>query len=379
MNSPKQQIFDCVVVGGGPAGATTAYHLARKGHSVLILEKHRFPRYKPCGGGVCPIIGEWFDFDFEPVISQKVNRVRCTFNMEDEVVVDLEESIWMVRRDEFDHYLVKQAQRQGAELWEESAARKIELRDNGWQIETVQGSVFGRFLVAADGANGPTARWLGFNDRKSRTAIAIETEPRMAIDNGDMFHFEFGLLNKGYVWNFPKSDGYSLGSGIFASSGKKARDLLEPLADYSRQFGVDVRAEKRFGHPILLWNGDQQLHTTRALLAGESACVVDPFTAEGIRPAIFSGLNAAEAVQHALEGEANALAEYSRVMINEWGKEMRWASRLAKVFYMMPGIAYRVGVKHPRGFQIMMDVFQGRLGYSDVVARGLKKISGGLL
>ncbi|WP_228015335.1 geranylgeranyl reductase family protein [Leptolyngbya ectocarpi] len=372
-------IYDCVVVGGGPAGATAAYHLAKQGHSVLILEKNKLPRYKPCGGGVCPKVAEWFDYDFEPVISQKVTQVRYTYNLEDEVISELSEPIWMVRRDEFDHYMVQQAQKQGAILQEETKATGIEFKDGCWHISTSAEPVVGRYLIAADGAKGPVAKWLGFKQRKTVMAGAIETEPRLPVHDGHIVHFEFGLLKNGYVWNFPKADGYSLGSGAFISAKRKSRDLVQPLADYSQQFGVDIEVESKHGHPIFLWDGDQTLHTTQAVLAGEAACVVDPFTAEGIRPSILSGLKASEAVHSALAGNSGALADYTQTMIQEWGSEMRWAARLAKAFYLAPKVGYRVGVKHPRGTQIMGDVFLGRLRYSDVVTRGLRRLSAGLL
>ena len=372
-------LYDCVVVGGGPAGATAAYHLAKQGHSVLILEKNKLPRYKPCGGGVCPKVAEWFDYDFEPVISQKVTQVRYTYNLEDEVIAELSEPIWMVRRDEFDHYMVQQAQKQGATLQESTKATGIDFKEGCWRVNTSSAPVIGRYLIAADGARGPMAKWLGFKQRKTVMAGAIETEPRLPVHDGHIVHFEFGLLKNGYVWNFPKADGYSLGSGAFISAKRKSRDLVQPLANYSKQFGVDINEEDKHGHPIFLWDGDQVLHTTQAVLAGEAACVVDPFTAEGIRPSIFSGLKASEAVHNALSGDDQALAHYTQIMVKEWGNEMRWAARLAKAFYLAPRIGYRVGVKHPRGTQIMGDVFLGKLRYSDVVTRGLKRISAGLL
>ena len=61
-------MYDCIIVGSGPAGGTAAYHLAKKGHSILILDKADLPRYKPCGGGVSSVIQEWFDFDFTPAV-----------------------------------------------------------------------------------------------------------------------------------------------------------------------------------------------------------------------------------------------------------------------------------------------------------------------
>ncbi len=78
-------MYDCIIVCAGPAGGTSAYHLAKKGRSVLVLEKESLPRYKPCGGGVSPVIAEWFDFDFSPAISIKADTIRCTWKMGDPV------------------------------------------------------------------------------------------------------------------------------------------------------------------------------------------------------------------------------------------------------------------------------------------------------
>ena len=66
-------------------------------------------------------------------------------------------------------------------------------------------------------------------------------------------------------------------------------------------------------------------------------------------------------------------------MNQDWGSYTRWAARLAKAFYLAPKLGYRVGVKNPRGTQIMGEVFQGKLRYSDVVNRGLRRLSAGML
>ncbi len=78
-------MYDCIIVGAGPAGGTAAYHLAKQGRSVLVLEKESLPRYKPCGGGVSPAIAQWFDFDFSPAISLKVDELRFTWKLGDPV------------------------------------------------------------------------------------------------------------------------------------------------------------------------------------------------------------------------------------------------------------------------------------------------------
>jgi flavin-dependent dehydrogenase len=102
--------------------------------------------------------------------------------------------------------------------------------------------------------------------------------------------------------------------------------------------------QKAHGHPILAWDGDQPLHTQNALLAGEAACVVDPFTAEGIRPALFSGVKAAAAIDRALAGDINALEGYSQVMQAEWGQDMRWAKTPGPSLLQSP----QAGLPHRR-------------------------------
>lgn len=368
-------LYDCIIVGAGPAGGSAAYHLAKKGHSVLILEKETLPRYKPCGGGVAPIIQNWFDFDFSPAISLKVSLNHYTWNKGDpfEADLNLKEPVWMVRRDVFDHFLVQQSQKQGAQLQENTLVTGIELETDKVIVNTRNGNYTGRYLIAADGGRGPIANWLGFKKRKRVLAGALETEVPIPNQKDRRIYFEFGMVKPGYLWNFPKADGYSLGIGAFSKRG--SQNLREILADYAQLFDVDLSEVKHYGHPISLWNGNQKLHSDRALLAGEAACVVDPFTAEGIRPSIFSGIKAAEAIDRALGGDSQALENYSRTIAEEWGKEMIWAQRLAKLFYRFPAWGYQVGVKRESASQILVKIATGESRYSEIAQRGLRRLS----
>jgi geranylgeranyl reductase family protein len=367
-------MYDCIIIGAGPAGGTAAYHLAKRGRSVLVLEKESLPRYKPCGGGVSPAITQWFDFDFSPAISVKVDSLRFTWKLEDpvEAKIGIKEPVWMVRRHVFDHFLVQQAQKQGAELKDYTEVTGIEFQGDYWQVNTANGSVTGRYLIAADGAKGPMAKWLGFKDRKRRLAGALEAEVPAEVINNNMAYFEFGLLKNGYIWNFPKADGYSIGVGTFI--GGEPQDFKKILDDYAKSFNLDVKTTKQYGHPICLWNGNQKLHTQNAVLAGEAACVVDPFTAEGIRPSIFSGVLAAQFIHDALSGDINALENYTQAINEQWGTDMAWAQKLAGTFYRFPSIGYKVGVKRPSGAQIMGKILCGELRYGDVVGRALKRL-----
>ncbi|MDX2272840.1 MAG: geranylgeranyl reductase family protein [Cyanobacteriota bacterium] len=376
MSEPR---YDCLIVGGGPAGGSAAYHLAKAGHRVALLEKEALPRYKPCGGGVSPMVAEWFDFDFSPAIALKINQIRYTWKLGDPVVaeLDLKEPVWMVRREVFDHFLIEQAQRQGCQVMDQTAVTGIQWHSDHWQILTPDAIYRATYLIAADGAKGSLAKWLGFQERQRRLAAALEVEARLRDPDTAAAHFDFGSVSNGYIWNFPKADGYSIGAGTFR--GGEKQNLKTITQDYAQLFGVDLSTIKHYGHPICLWDEDQPLHTQNALLVGDAACVIDPFTAEGIRPSLLTGKLAATAISAALGGDQEALPAYSQQVQQEWGSEMRWAKRIASVFYRLPGVAYRIGVKRPAATRRMGQILAGELRYSDVAATAIRKLSGGLM
>ena len=369
--------YDCIIIGAGPAGGTAAYHLAKGGHKVLVIEKESLPRYKPCGGGVSPVIQKWFDFDFTPVISQKVRTFRYTWYGDDPVDIELElkEPLWMVRRNEFDFYIIKQAQKLGAELKDKTEVIGAEFKDNIWHVQTKNSILKAAYLIASDGAKGPMANFLGFKQRKRTVGGAIEAEASVKVNNGSIAHFEFGMVKNGYLWNFPKIDGYSLGIGVFRNNEHQNLKLI--AGKYSKIFNIDFNTTKQYGHPISLWSGNQILHTKneRALLAGEAACVVDPLTAEGIRPSIFTGLKAAEAVSNALCGNKNAIKTYTKIIHKEIGTDMKIANNLSKLLYMFPEICYNKVLKRTSATNAMAKILCGEMRYSDIQKETFKNLT----
>ncbi len=380
-----ENIYDCIIVGSGPAGGTAAYNLAKCGYKVLIIEKESLPRYKPCGGGVSPVVQKWFDFDFSSVISQKVKNFRYTWHGHDPVNIELKlkEPLWMVRRNEFDFFIIKQAQKVGAELYDKTEVIGVQFKDNLWHVKAIHAALGeprlrrelpqqtkiekAHYLIAADGAKGPMAGLLGFKQRKHTIGGAIEAEAStVSVKNGATAHFEFGMVKNGYLWNFPKIDGYSLGIGVLKNNQKQ--NLKSIASEYSKIFNIDFNTTKQYGHPISLWNGNQTLHAKneKALLAGEAACIVDPLTAEGIRPSIFTGLKAAKAVGKALSGDISAIQNYTKIIHKEIGTDMQIANNLSKMLYMFPNICYNKILKRHSATNTMARILCGEMRYSDV-------------
>ena len=341
-------MFDCIVVGAGPAGSTTAYQLAKRGRSVLVLEKHTLPRYKPCTGAVAPSIADWLDFDITPAIDQKLRRIRYTWQLEDPIEAELEtdEPMWIVHRDIFDQCLIDQALKAGVTVHDGAPVISIEFKDQTWAVNTKHGSHTGHYLVAADGAEGPMAQWLGFKSEKVRQSYVLEIDLPTPDANPSMA-FEFGLVKQGCLWNFPKHQRHSLGIARFL--GDSLKDPEQFLNTYAKSLGSDAKTGKLYSHGLKLWNGNRPLHAQQALLVGEAAALVDPMTAEGIRPAIFSGLQAAIAIDSALNGNGQALGNYSQTIHKEWGNDIQWSQRIANMFFRMQKlvIASELNVQQP--------------------------------
>lgn len=370
-------MFDCIIVGAGPAGSSAAYHLAKKGCSVLLLDKSVFPRPKSCTGALSPLVAQWFDFDFEPVIDRKMRRIRYTWKLGDEIASELQtqEPIWIVKREVLDEFMVQQAIAQAATFQDKTAVTGIEFSNAHWTVNTTREPLQGRYLIAADGAEGPMAEWLGFNMPKLKSAAMLQVQTD-TLQPDAALNFEFGLLKNGCLWCFPRSDGYVLGGVTFL--GKKTPEYGSAFSTYADGLGIKRKASTLYPHPLKLWDGNRPLHTQQAVLVGEAGAIIDPLSAEGIRPGMYSGLKAAEAIHAALQGDSEALAGYTAAM-HEWGNNIQWAQRIASVFFRVPGIGYRVGIKRPSMTTRMGQLLAGEIQYSDIANRVLKRLSTGFL
>jgi geranylgeranyl reductase family protein len=374
--------FDCVIFGAGPAGASAAYGLARAGYRVVAIAGSS-QRPPACTGGVSPGVARLLDFDLSSVIDYTVCDVRYTWKNGDPVAICLEEDqgMWMVRRDRFDALLRDQAIAAGA-LMNTTTATEASLgkgdSERLWTVQTGSGTLTARYAIVADGACSAALNWIGATRPTLRSASMLT----VAANPTDQPLVEFGLgqIEGGLLWCFPRENAFSIGAASFL--GKDDPHLADRLLTYAQSRGWQATRSDIRQRPLALWSGDRPLHADRAVIAGDAAGLADPVTAEGIRPAIDSGLRAAEAIAAALKDEPNqaqALAGYTQTMQQTWGVDFAWASRLVQILYRFPGLSYKVAINKPIANQLMAQVLAGELRYSDIADKAIAKLSKTLL
>ena len=374
--------WDVIIVGAGPGGSSAAYGLAKAGLRVLLLEKEKMPRYKPCGGGLTSKVRDILDFDFSPAIEQTITRLSVAYGAE-RVRADAGIA-WAVMRDKFDALLAQRAANAGAELRDAQPVTRIDFDKSGATVVTKSETLGAALVVGADGVNGIVRRAAGLPAHR-RLAVALEAEmevPSAAIDAwSGTFHLDFGAIPWGYGWVFPKAEHLSVGIG-YLMRGDRHHDLRAELARYIGSEPSLKNATEMFsrGHRVPLGGQFNRYHAPRAVLVGDAAGVVDPFTAEGIYYAIRSGQIAAEEIARAFQRGCGStvltsgfdLSPYTRRINAEINSDFRYAWLAAQVFYRMPSLMYRMVVKNVAAQSAAMNIVGGESSYRRTITQGFK-------
>lgn len=376
MSTTANRIHDALIVGAGAAGGAAAAHLAAAGHDVLLLERDAGPRIKPCGGGMAASVQQWFPFSLEPAVEQVIRRVDFSWCLQDPVVADLpgDAPFWIVRRERLDQLLADQALQAGAECIDGVEVIDICRSQGGWQVSASDGRHWrSRSVVIADGSGSPWPQKLGLGARQVQTAttMSVRLEGQGTLENGTT-RFEFGLVKQGFAWAFPLAGGVNIGVGSFI--GRQDGDPQEVLAQLLPDLGFSADAGIRERGQLRVWNGHHRLDGDGIVVVGDAASLCDPFLAEGLRPALMSGCEAALHLDRWLRGETDTLRGYSRSMRRRWGDSMAWGRRIAQVFYRFPGVGYQLGIKRPTAPQRIAQILSGEMGYGDIAQRVIKRL-----
>ena len=297
--------YDALVVGGGPAGSTTAIRLADAGASVLLVDRARFPRDKPCGGGLTMRAVRQCPVDPGPVVEEEVDVVEMRFRYGDAVV----------RRARGPVILMTQRRRLDAFLLDAARERGVEVRE-GATIDVTAAPA--EVVVGADGANGTTAKALGLGEGIVHGVAYEGNVGYDAIDRGRYARraiVELADIPGGYGWVFPKGDHANIGVGGWKHAGPQLREHLRRVCE-AHDLEPSALSELR-GHRLPLRRPGTRLAGGRALLVGDAAGLVDPVSGDGMYECFVSSRLAAAAIGDLLAGRASTLEPYEAALDDE--------------------------------------------------------------
>ncbi|MEL6914625.1 MAG: geranylgeranyl diphosphate reductase [Pseudomonadota bacterium] len=355
-------MFDVVVVGGGPSGATAAEDLARTGHRVALID--RAGRIKPCGGAIPPRLITDFDIPDAQLVA-KINTARMISPTQRQVDIPIENGfVGMVDREHFDEFLRVRAAESGAERHTGTFLRvdrtgphpKVIYRDRQKEEVALQT----RMIIGADGAKSRVAAAEVPGAGKGRYVVAYHEIIKAPGKVGSYDPARCDVVYDGaispdfYGWVFPHGGSASVGMGTEDMS----VDLKARTADLRRASGLEgCETIRKEGAPIPLKPLDKWDNDRDVVLAGDAAGVVAPSSGEGIYYAMMGGRVAALAVESALAtGEARALAQARRAFMKEH-------KNVFKVLGAMQDAYYKSDERRERFVSLCHDVDVQRLTF----------------
>ncbi len=361
MHTRSVRHVDVLVVGAGPAGSATAIHLARSGATVLLADRARFPRDKPCGGGVTGRALRQVPCDITPVVERVVHNFELRLHHRRSFRrTSAEPLIVMTQRRRLDAYLAGQAADAGATFRHCTRVEHVEIGPGGVSATIGGENITADILVGADGANGIVAKAVGL-DAGIERGIALEGNVPWSLLDEQRFAstavIEIGAPSGGYGWLFPKSDHANLGVGGWATEGPNLREHLARLA---RAYSVDPDGITDLrGHRLPMRRvGASTPASNRVVLVGDAAGLVDPLSGDGMYEAFVSARLAADAI---VAGEPESYpAALARALDHHAGAS--WTAKRALDRH--PAVCFWAA-RSPGVFGVVAGLLKGDVGHPD--------------
>lgn len=356
-------MYDAIIVGAGPGGATAAAVMARRGLKPLLIDRDNFPRDKVCGdalsGKTVDVMKRLGMIEALQAVSQ-LDSWGVTFSgpSGDEVAIPFTKALdkpiapgFVCDRITFDNLVFQQAVESGAEIWTEATVTGllregekvvgVRVKRNGAEEE-----VRAPITVGADGAYSVVVRELGMDQlHEDHYCAGLRWYWEGVTGFHELNHIEIHFVDEsspGYFWIFPMADGKAnVGLGMLSSvvkkRGIKLKPLLERLVEHPRfkdRFADAKPIDKIRGWGLPLGSKPRQMSGDGWMLLGDAASLIDPFTGEGIGNAMVSAEKVAEWTEKAKEVHnfsGQFLGGYDRDVMGYLGNELKISTGMQRL------------------------------------------------
>jgi len=359
------EVFDAIVVGGGPAGSTCTSFLGREGRDVLLLDKAKFPRDKTCGDGIgAKSVKIMRELGLTNAIekSEHGEIYGVIFSSPNGRILEIpypskgmKSPGYTCRRQIFDNILFENA-RKYATVMEQFSVNDLIM--NGSKVIGVRGvdgdgkemDFLGKVVVGADGANSAVANKVGLakmDPKHHIVALRAYYRNVKGLSRNIELHFIESVI-PGYFWIFPFESGVAnVGIGMITYDMKKKnlnlKDLMAKAMNDNPLF-KDRFAEAKQITEIKGWNlplasAHRKAYGEGFVLIGDAASLIDPFTGEGVGNAMISGRLAAEVINKAIKIDnfsSDVLKEYEVNLWKELGNEIKTSYYLQRLGRFKP-------------------------------------------
>ncbi|MGB2728627.1 MAG: NAD(P)/FAD-dependent oxidoreductase [Halobacteriota archaeon] len=344
----KEERYDVVVVGAGPAGSVTAKTAAERGLDVLLIERNQEIGVPvKCAEGVSKEIEKFVALDRRWICAE-VKGANIYGPDGTKVVLSAEtmdETGYVLERRIFDKFLASEAARAGAEIRVRTEAYDI-IEEDGYakgvyvRCMGEDTRVFAPVVVGADGVESRVGRWAGINTRLQPSNISVCAEFLMCdIElNGDYSEFFLGseVAPKGYAWVFPKGgDCANVGLGIGGDVSDEKHRALDYLKAFVRNKFPDGKTVAEMYGVVPLSGPSYESVAEGLILVGDAARQVNPLTGGGILYAMHAGEIAGDVIARAVQEKdfsKKRLMEYENRWRSEFGERLE-TGFIAKEFF----------------------------------------------
>jgi geranylgeranyl reductase family protein len=332
---------EVIIAGAGPAGCGVAARLAQRGLAgrVLMLERYRFPREKPCGGALTGHIeGAMAALDLElrvPVVDSSRARVRY-FDREREVAMG--KPVRMIRRRDYDADLAAQVAKRGVEISERTGIAGYRREGDAIAVDLKGGGALRcRVLVGADGAASVVRKQLVGGRAVPHRLFMAELPAPDGLAGDTRMLYDFTPMARGlrgYQWVFPSPEGrINVGLMHYPAYRRGGKDLVALLRRELVAAGVELDGARVRGWPVWGYHPRTPVSEPGVLLVGDAAGI-DGLTGEGIAVALEQGAIAGDRIARGLQSGELGFAGYRRELRRAVvGRELALDRHLARMLY----------------------------------------------